>query len=76
MTPAEKEAKELIEKFKPRCAGNSQMIINTELSKQCALICVERIIFEIPNYEYGNPIQCMNRIEHWQQVKQAILNYK
>ena len=44
MTEAEIKAYELIEKFAPKCSGNSQSILNKKLAKQCAAICVNEIL--------------------------------
>lgn len=72
MTPKEK-AQELIDKFSSRCAGNSQTLLNKELSKQCALIAVDEVIDRIY-------ISCISDLEQselifWGKVKEEILNH-
>jgi len=41
---ARDKADELIDKLSPKCAGNSQTMLNRKLAGQCAIIAVKEII--------------------------------
>lgn len=70
MTPKEK-AKELVDKYKPLCAGFSGGKINKEYSKQAALIAVNIIKQAIDWHDYEFPNEEYN---YWEQVEQEIQN--
>jgi hypothetical protein len=60
MTPAKKEAKELIGLFELATGSKIR-------GKGCALICVNKIL---ETYTELDP-----KLKHWQKVKQEIINY-
>jgi hypothetical protein len=71
MSNTKEKAKELVEKFMPFISGADRYnttlgIYDTEISKQCALIAVDELIyetqFEVPNI----------RQRYWIDVKQEI----
>ena len=62
MTPKEK-AKELVEKF-------GELAYNKIVAQQCALICVDEIIFE--HEIFIQEEHDSNRWDYWQYVKQEI----
>lgn len=68
-TTVELKAKELIEKFRNELSGALYSPHNDVSAKQCALICVDEIIKEIPVYPAE---QKYEKIEFWQSVKSAI----
>ncbi len=80
MTQSPKEkARELIEKYKPKCSGNSQELLNTKLAKQCALIHINQIL-ELPVCWYSKEMSDRDSEtyppegtkEYWQEVKTEI----
>ena len=79
MTETQIKAKELIEKFykhaRPISSGffvsNENVYIKS--AKECALICVDEILKELPENE---TFYFDTRIEFYQEVKQEITNYK
>ena len=77
MTPKEK-AKELVEKFMPFIAGADRYnttlgIYDTDISKQCALLTVDEIMFyNLMEYPQHSTIYAPHKNDYWQQVKQEI----
>ena len=66
MTPTEKKAREICERFiNVECLQDFEGM-DYELSKQCALICVDEII-----KTYHSPMDD-EQIEEWQEVKNHI----
>ena len=69
MTQPKDKARELVERFSPKCSGNSQSELNKELAKQCAVICCDEIISAL-----NTCILCKNSIrEYWNKVKESII---
>jgi len=65
---AEEKAKELIERFNDVDGTDYDcQYLSDDMSKQCALICVDEIIKE----GYDNNMY-QGRINYWQKVKQEI----
>lgn len=64
MIPKEK-AIQLIDRFMPHSNGNS----NNNEAKQCAIICVDEILFIVKNYN-----DTQGEYTYWQQVKEEIKN--
>jgi len=74
MTPKEK-ARELLEKmnviYRPK--GNGLPVyMNKSQVKRCALKAVDEIMNELSEMNYG--LQYLNRMAHWEEVKQEIQN--
>tara|TARA_R110000803_G_scaffold154466_1_gene219248 strand:+ start:230 stop:466 length:237 start_codon:yes stop_codon:yes gene_type:complete len=75
MTPKEK-AKELVKSFmsiedsKSEFIKGSVLLTSTE-AKQCALICVDEMMDEIKEWNFG-VIDYTNRINYMKEVKQEI----
>lgn len=75
---AEAEAKDLVDKFKNSKPKNgSYVMINTDHAKQCALICVDKIINSMPlephttqTLDYN--IAYSEALKFWQEVKEHI----
>lgn len=76
MTPAQETAKELIERFTIRDSAGFQQVSNMYI-KQCALICVGKMIEENGNlYLLGVATDYYrNRNTELFEIKQAIENY-
>lgn len=79
MTPTEK-AKELFSKFNAEIPIEASFSDSAEYAiekmkrdhlatKQCALICVDKMIIELEDIEDGYR---MDRVDYWQEVKQEI----
>ena len=68
MTPKEK-AKELVDRFKKLDTTFDGVDVLCHEAKQCALICVNKILHELEEEEDGYR---MDRVEYWEQVKQEI----
>jgi len=74
MTPQEK-ALELVKKFYPILGGINPAdweYFNKEEAKQCAIIAVDEIIAELPEYLFGHPILVEKRINYYEEVKTEI----
>lgn len=79
MTPQEK-AKELVEKFRPYTWSGASFIGIEEVEmmmdnpKQCALIDVEEMLFEVKSYVnyFENNAFIQYRLSFWKQVKEEI----
>tara|TARA_R110000868_G_scaffold165050_3_gene397988 strand:+ start:211 stop:450 length:240 start_codon:yes stop_codon:yes gene_type:complete len=70
----EEKAKELLEKM---LGGNNHYLnknieIDKLIAKQCALICVDEILDVLKSY--GGLCDVLEDHNHWQEVKQEILN--
>jgi hypothetical protein len=78
MTAAEK-AKSLIDKFSSKCSGNSQTLLNRQLSKQCAIIAVDEFTQSLkPLFEsnLNNDFDLMKVRGYWLDVRQEINKLK
>jgi len=78
MTPKEK-AKELVDRFVKLTYSVNKFNYITELeyevSKQCALICVDEILLMAKNdFWRMSDIYLVNKTIYWEQVKQEINN--
>ncbi|NBW36668.1 MAG: hypothetical protein EBR30_16930 [Cytophagia bacterium] len=76
MTTKEK-AKELVEKYLPLvdCGDNRYTTkVQKENAKQCALIAVDEIIYQLHVLPYG--MEYLLHIDYWEGVKQQIENMK
>jgi len=67
MIPKEK-AEELVSKML------KEVGYDTDLALPCALIAVDEIMNELSEMNYG--LQYLNRVAHWQEVKEEIENLK
>ena len=75
MTPAQQEAKELIELFLPEVRGADRYnynleSINIHIAKQCALIAAKRI------WDALESARVFEQIDYWNEVKEEIKKYK
>jgi hypothetical protein len=84
MTEAQEKAVELIDKYRTyiRAGAYTYEYLDPEdevhLSKQCALIAVDEILESQPSYVYWRTYydETPSAITYWQEVKEAITNYK
>ena len=76
MTPTEKKAREIYERFLPLvdCGENRYTTkVQSENAKQCALICVDEILnLMIKDFKWD--IKHNGNIDFWQEVKQHLNN--
>jgi len=68
MTEAKKKADELIKKYKPLFKDWAEWY-QIDLSKQCALTCIDEIMIESKKYDFGHPVLLSNRLHFLEQVK-------
>jgi|APFre7841882590_1041340.scaffolds.fasta_scaffold280949_2 hypothetical protein len=79
MTPKEK-AKDLVEKFKKYAyypkTNDDEVFINqlNNNAKQCALIAVDEILWEIIKYADNSREYVVENANYWQEVKTEIIN--
>jgi hypothetical protein len=76
MKQPKEQANELIKKFLNITQyygfiGNEKLMNKTE-AKQCALVCVETVLFQTSNQHFG----CRLSMIFWNEVKQEIINYE
>ena len=62
------KAKELVENFSYSVGDIPECNIDYR-AKQCALICVDEMLFELEDIEDGYR---MDRVEYWEEVKQEL----
>jgi hypothetical protein len=79
MTPAQQEAKELIELFLPEVRGADRYNYNLEsmnihIAKKCALIAVEKII-EAIDFDWMEVQNLESQHRHYNEVKEEIKKY-
>ncbi len=73
MTPKEK-AEELVDAYKNLHGHPTEQYLDSEDAIMCALKAVTQIINELSEMNYG--LQYLNRMAHWQGVKEEIDNLK
>lgn len=73
MTPKEK-AEELVDAYKNLHGHPTEQYLDSEDAIMCALKAVTQIINELSEMNYG--LQYLNRMAHWQEVKEEIDNLK
>ncbi len=82
MSEAEEKAKELVDRFYALITRLGDFANNWEQAKQCALICVDEMIYDLTkkNY-YPDGKNCYfdpnyHRCNWWREVKQEIESYE
>jgi hypothetical protein len=71
MTPKEK-AEELFDKMMYHIMYNCQPTLSDMVAKQCALIAVDEILWEIIKYADNSREYVVENSLYWQEVKQEI----